>query len=560
MMRERRALVLYAGLLLLFFVVLCHLYLLASNHEYAARAQNQTVTTLKLPKERGDFYDRDGTALTGYRKTYYALCVPGEKSYARLFQYGDAEAQALLYRRRNSATPFLIEVDRDLTAQGVYTLEGSRRYPAQEASCVHLLGYCDAQQKGVVGLEAALEEQLAGGEKQDYVECVTNAQGALMEETQPQYHAIAADGADVQLTISAPVQLACEAVARNTMSTGCILVLDTATAEVLASVSVPGYDPQKVAKSIAAENSPLLNRALCEYNVGSVFKPVLAAAALQEGCADLMVECVGYVELNGHIYRCAGGIPHGEVDLATALEKSCNCYFIALGAQLGSERLERYAADFGFGQPIYLAGGLRAAAGNLPPEETLRNVGQRANFSFGQGLLTATPLQLTAMMNAIAADGSYRVPTFLRRIFESDTGITRQGFSAPEQRQVISPENAARLREMLAGVVAEGTGKAAQCGHGTAAGKTGTAQTGRFDADGEEYKDLWFAGFYPAEQPRYTVVVMQDEKIASEYSSAAVFAQVCRALYYLDEGLQQDIWQSEKEKIKEEALIRRENS
>ena len=169
----------------------------------------------------------------------------------------------------------------------------------------------------------------------------------------------------VQLTISRPVQRAVEAVAASTMTSGCILVLDTATAAVRASVSVPCYDPEHLADSLQAENSPFLNRALQSYAVGSVFKPVLAAAALAAGLQPVF-ECTGAVVGDGQIFRCAGGVPHGQVDLAAALEKSCNGYFIRLGQQLGAESLLDAAKAFGFGQSLLLAEGFAAEAGQLP--------------------------------------------------------------------------------------------------------------------------------------------------------------------------------------------------
>ena len=92
------------------------------------------------------------------------------------------------------------------------------------------------------------------------------------------------------------------------------------------------------------------------------------------------------------------------------------------------------------------------------------------------------------------------------------------------------------LRQLLAGVVAgEGaTGRQAAPLWGSAAGKTGTAQTGQFTPDGQEKMNLWFAGFCPADDPRYTVVVLQDGQVDPAVSSAAVFAQVCEALWLLE--------------------------
>ena len=167
------------------------------------------------------------------------------------------------------------------------------------------------------------------------------------------------------------------------MTTGCIVVLDAANAEVRACVSVPGYDPADPAASLNAADSPMLNRAFQSYAVGSVFKPVLAAAALEAGETDLVYTCPGWCEVDGQVFRCAGGIPHGEVDLAAALEKSCNGYFIRLGQVLGAERVRALAERAGFGQAAELTDRFRTAAGILPTAEALTSSGAYANFCFG---------------------------------------------------------------------------------------------------------------------------------------------------------------------------------
>ncbi len=528
-MSLRRTAALYAFLIGLFFVGVCRLFYIAQNNSYAKKAQDQTVTNLPVDTARGDFYDCAGQKLTGRETVYYALCVPGEENYAKLFSYVNYSDQARLYRLRNASSPFLVEVGRDLSGEGIYTISRERRY-SDLPICTQLIGYLDGSGHGVAGLEAAFDEDLSGSGTAGYIQCVTNAKGALMDQTQPEYHAPGDDGADVQLTIDSAIQRAGEGIAADMMTTGCILVLDVKTAKVRACISAPDYDPTNVGASIDAQNAPFVNRALSAYAVGSVFKPVLAAAALETQQNGLTIDCVGYTQVSDHVYRCAGGVPHGETDLADALAKSCNCYFIAMGQQLGPKTLHRYAEAFGFGQPVYLAGGVKAAAGTLPEAAQLEDLGEKANFSFGQGTLLATPVQVAAMMNTIAAGGTYRTPSFLERTFDADTDATVQNLYDPETRQVMQQANAEKLQTMLAGVVSDGLGHEAQPAEGAAAGKTGTAQTGRFNDDQQEYKNLWFAGFYPADNPQYTIVVMQDDQTEPAHSSAAVFARVCDAL------------------------------
>lgn len=532
-MTQTRLIALFACFLLLFGIIVGRLYVVASNQAYAGTAQQQIITTLKMEPARGGIYDRDGQPLTGYGDRYFALSIPGESSYADLFDYVSYAQQSLLYSRRNSSTPFLVEVEEDLSDQGIYTYTQPKRYfPVPIAQ--HLLGYLDGEGHGVAGVELAFDELLSGSGVSDYVQCVTNAQGALMVGQKPALTQASVNMPGVMLTLDEALQRSCEAIAATQMEKGCILVLERETAKVLASVSMPQFSPDHVAKSIEANDSSLLNRAFCQFNVGSVFKPVVAALALEQGMGRFSHDCEGFVDINGHVYRCARSIVHGEMSLAGALERSCNCYFIRLGLQLGGDRLNEMAEKFGFGQSVYLAGGLKAASGNLPDTEVLKDIGQLASISFGQGQLLATPVQVAGMMNTIVNDGVYITPSFLEGVYDPSSGRITQSLYQPASRRVIREKNADALQHMLVGVVEAGIGKAARPTEGGSGGKTGTAQTGRYAQDGQELMDLWFAGFYPADEPRYTIVVLQDEVVDPQTSCAAIFAQVCNALAYLE--------------------------
>ena len=278
-MSGKRVLALYAAVLLGFAVVLCRLYFLAENHTYAARAEAQSTVRLSLPARRGSFYDHSGLLLTGLETRYLALCFPGENNYTRLYAFTDSAGQALLYRNRNRSAPFLLEVDRDLSGRGIRCFATARRC-AEVPLCQHLIGYLDAEGRGIAGLEKALDAVLSGTGENSSLVCAVTAQGTLRTGETARLLQADSGALGVQLTISRPVQRAVEAVAASTMTSGCILVLDTATAAVRASVSVPCYDPEHLADSLQAENSPFLNRALQSYAVGSVFKPVLALSLI----------------------------------------------------------------------------------------------------------------------------------------------------------------------------------------------------------------------------------------------------------------------------------------
>ena len=403
-MTTRRIVALFGAFLTAFAVVMGRLFLLARNQDFADTAQAQTVTTLPLDYSRGDLYDCKGRNLTAYGVEYYALSIPGESSYAQLFDHVPYAQQSLLYSRRNSHEPFLVQVDQDLSPLGIYTYTvPSRYFPVAVAP--HLVGYVNGEGEGVSGLELAFEEVLGSQRTLESVQCVTTAQGDLVGGSEPQLITQQGRSTGVMLTLDETIQRACEGVAQKNMTQGCVLVLEVDSARVRASVSLPEFDPRAVEKSIEAQDTSLLNRVLCQYNVGSVFKPVLAAAALEKTWDWYTYDCEGSVDLNGHVYRCALSRAHGQMNLTSALEKSCNCFFIELGLKLGGEAVSQAAEDFGFGDAVYLAGGLQSAAGNLPNAQRLQDLGQLASVSFGQGELLATPVQVAGAFNAIAAKG-----------------------------------------------------------------------------------------------------------------------------------------------------------
>ena len=167
-------------------------------------------------------------------------------------------------------------------------------------------------------------------------------------------------------------------------------------------------------------STSLLNRPLRAFSAGSVFKVGLAAAAYESGLDWYTHDCTGEVEVAGQTYRCALGRAHGVVNLRGALEQSCNTYFIELGRLLGAQRIRKMAETLGFGTATQLAPGLQGASGTLPDAAALENPGELATFSFGQGALTVTPLQITAMMNTVANGGVYRTPAFVQGIVDAD--------------------------------------------------------------------------------------------------------------------------------------------
>ena len=159
-------------------VILARVYWVGTDTTYAASAGRQTTQTTELPRARGNFLDRTDRPLTGTDTTRYALCVPGDNSYSALLPYVSYQAQTLLYERRNSTSPFLVEIGQTGAPANVLLLDQPRRtLPSPIA--VHLLGYLDQEGRGVTGLERAWDAVLANSCDQTAAVCRTTARGRL---------------------------------------------------------------------------------------------------------------------------------------------------------------------------------------------------------------------------------------------------------------------------------------------------------------------------------------------------------------------------------------------
>lgn len=529
-MKDKRFVAVVASFLLLFAVLQTRLVGLAMNTQSAQAAAVQSSCLLPLYGGRAEIYDCRMRPLTGVATEQMALALPGDDSYAKLYRSLTEDTAAQLYSlagTKPSLVGLASQVDESL---GIYTFDKPRRY-FEAPIAVHTLGYLGQDGSGVSGIERCYDELLAGGGDSTFVRCTTTAAGGLMAGTVPELVRRSGSGLSVQLTLDRDLQRMCEGIALEAVPHGAIVVMDVETGELRAVVSTPGYDPYDVAKSIEANDSGLLNRAISAYSVGSVFKPLVAAAALKAGMEENAVyECTGVIEVDGHLYHCNNHKAHGQMTMQSALEQSCNCYFIWLGQQLGGEAICELATLEGFGRATPLAEGYYGASGNLPGAEELKNSGQLASVSFGQGRLLATPVQLAACFNTFANDGVYIGPTLVRGKVEAATGKIVEAGPAQETMRVLPQQLNDKLQRMLRGVVEEGIAGKAKPAQGGAAGKTGTAQTGRADGEGNELLDSWFAGYYPAEEPRYTIVILKDSTHEAGETLAPVFARLCDAL------------------------------
>jgi cell division protein FtsI/penicillin-binding protein 2 len=360
-----------------------------------------------------------------------------------------------------------------------------------------------------------------------------DARGNLLGGEEPYWENNNYSGnAGLKLTIDKKAQKIVEdAMNLGGITRGAAVVIDVQTGAVRAMVSRPNYDQNNVAAALDSKEAPLLNRALLPFPVGSVFKPTMAATAIEAGISkDIRFECKGYIKVGNLTIHCWNHNGHGWQTLKEGIANSCNPFFIQLAQKLPPELMLDMTRAMGYGQSTLIAPGITSSPGQLPEEDSLKELpAALANFSFGQGDFTATPLQMAAAYACIAAGGQYR-PPYIVEGFVDDDGNLYNETERGGPYSVLRKETAEFLQDALLYTVREGTANKAKSDFIAACGKTGTAQTGRFDEDGKEYAAAWFAGFFPAWEPKYAVAIFKEDGRGGSADCAPVFKQISEEL------------------------------
>ena len=332
---------------------------------------------------------------------------------------------------------------------------------------------------------------------------------------------------NVVTTLDSSIQDTVEKIGRSSLSMGAIIVAEAKTGDILALASFPDYSPREMYNGMSSaqfttlkndSRKPFVNRTLQAFAPGSVFKIILAAAAIEHGLERHSYQCSGHIEVGDRFLSCYNHFAHGQLDsVKDALALSCNGYFIELGQLLGRKTILDYASRFGLGKtvgvPLY-----GESPGNIPSIDELPYLGDLANASIGQGLVETTPLQLARMMTIIANDGRNINLRLVNRITDRN-GSTVRHYPVKSGSKVISSVTASKLKDMLAEVTAVGTARDAASSDYFTAGKSGTAETN--SGDRSSYR--WFAGFTQPEDPLVVVVFAEE---MGEKTPAAIFKEV----------------------------------
>lgn len=414
---------------------------------------------------------------------------------------------------------------------------------------------------GKAGVEREYESVLQG--EKGYQRLEVDAKGrvrAVLDRREP------VPGRDIKLTVDIDVQKVAEKALSDSFAeahrqgfvkanAGAIVVMDVKSGAIVAMASAPTFDPRKFVRGISqkdwqslnatASEYPLNDRAvMSQYPPASTFKVITGLAALQQGfvTASTAYDCPYTWRFPGHensksswwVKHDWNPAGHGVINFTQAVEQSADTYFYPLGYkfwQMPGERLQAFARAVGYGSktgidlPSEAAGRVPDAAWKkrfnnnqvIAPEFASWVPGDTVNMAIGQGDLLVTPLQMATVFGGVANGGDVLRPHVLQQVMaRGGSAPALQAKPTVVHKVPASSANIALMQSALLGVTENGTGKSAFASFSMkVAGKTGTAQVNAANLSKSDprYKDdyAWFAGYAPADAPRYSVAVVIEQ-------------------------------------------------
>lgn len=301
---------------------------------------------------------------------------------------------------------------------------------------------------------------------------------------------------------------------------GAVIVTEPTTGKILAMVSKPDFDPNTILEKwdsiIADEDSSILvNRASQGlYPPGSTFKILTALEYIKENAADYEdyeYECNGSFTKDDSTIRCYHGTKHGDVDFLTSFAKSCNSSFANIGVDLDRAEFSKTLNKLLFNQELPVDFVSNKSRINVSEDTSDSNMIQAA---IGQGTTQMSPLHLAMITSMIANDGKMMVPYMIERV-ETANGTTIKQFKPESLGQLIEPQEASVLQELMIAVVEEGTGTRLQSENYKAAGKTGSAEYSNSSSESH----AWFTAFsYDTDRPLQVTVIIEGGGSGGEYA------------------------------------------
>ncbi|HEY9198346.1 MAG TPA: penicillin-binding protein 2 [Gammaproteobacteria bacterium] len=577
---------------------LVYLQVVAHEH-FQTLSEDNRVKLQPVPPNRGLIYDRNGVLLADNLPSFRLEIVPEDiadldatlAELGRIVEIRSADQERFhkLRRRMNrfESVPLRFHLSEEEVARfainrhrfpGVDIQVGLSRFYPLGSHAGHAIGYVGRINEeeltvidtgnyrgtthiGKEGIEKAYENLLHG--KVGYDQLETNAEGRTLRVLARQ---APVQGSSLYLSLDARLQQIIEQAFGEFNDSA--VAIDPRSGEVLAFVSVPGYDPNPFVNGIEYKdykalnedpNQPLFNRALRgQYPPGSTLKPFVALAGLENGVIDAHSHtyCPGFYRLPGgeHKYRDWKKGGHGTVDLKLAISQSCDVYFYDLARSLGIDRLHDYLAQFGFGgrTGIDLVG---ERTGVLPSTAWKRGArkepwypGETLISGIGQGFNLTTPLQLAVATATLASYGEFRPPHLVHAVRDPTGNLAPLTFPPARVIPMTSRKNWEDTLAAMVEVVHGARGTAKKIGIGIdyqIGGKTGTAQVfglrqdEKYDAkkiDKRLHDHALFIAFAPAAAPRIAVAVVV-ENGGSGSGVAAPITRIILDQYFKDNPL-----------------------
>ena len=559
--------------------VMKHHKLPGSNHTLLEASMLQRERGIVLDSGRGQITDRNGTPFTG-KMVWTAVLLPLVKedelsmdAVHKLAHILGADSENLEQLWRKSDKPMLwhqpgsvmpLALDRtqasaimELKLPGVLALPYEQRYEDAESG-KQWLGYISGQRKenlfyrnyegvqGSSGLERTMDALLQGtGPTVLYFPM--DGKNQLIQDLQPM-----AKGPDnpyypltIMTTIEAELQEQIEQLTKQAgMKKGAVVVLDVRNGDVIAMVSRPFYNPENV----HPEQGQWENRALMAAAPGSIFKIVTAAAALEHGLTNEResFHCSG--EYGKYGLSCWKKDGHGTLTLRQGFAQSCNIVFAELAERLKASDLTNTAKSLGVGETVgWEAVNLlgmpvfkpfdHEQAGTVFTYGSESDPGAKVQTAIGQRDTSMTPLQAANLIVTLLQDGEIVRPRLVKKISYANGQLLRSfppAYKRGEEGR-ISRRTARQLLDWMEDVVDDGTGRSLQGTVWKLAGKSGTAET---LAGGVSRNNQWFAGYGPADHPKYAAAVLFEEmQPGARHQAVRLFGQVMDVLAEHEEGV-----------------------
>jgi penicillin-binding protein 2 len=359
-------------------------------------------------------------------------------------------------------------------------------------------------------------------------------------------------GYNVVTTLDLRLQQLAEKALEARAKRGAIVIIDPNNGDILALASWPTYDPNLFVPSISAEqlkalqddkDIPLLPRAYrSSYPPGSTFKIAVGIAALESGTVhpDDRFDCVPAIQIGNVTFHNWKKGNRGALNFVQALTESCDTWFYQVGIRTGAQPIIDWALQLGFGAKCGIP--VRGEAeGRVPNDEYMKAThgrrllnGDIANMSIGQGDTQVTPLQMAQAMGIVANGGTLYQTRLVQQVQTFDNQLVTAYQVRAKRTLNLSSETLDELHTGMIDVVNGGGGTAHQASLDNAevAGKTGTAQWG---PKNKERTAAWFAGFLPADQPRYAFAAVYEGDVGSKVhggsAAAPMIADVFKEIY-----------------------------